>query len=238
MHLFVVVVFDLFNSMIVVWNIEALFYVREFHFCDSIRISNMSSTVCQHHMFRFLFFHDCCGCHRSHLTVGDTVSLHNIHSMVIDNTRVWLCNVRSNITILSCVESRPRLFMEAGTVIPYGVLSLLPLSLLLMLSKCDYDLRRLDEKSYSSFMEVVLLWKYNNGCKQVHPLLRFFKNGFSSSASQSKERPFESALFKSVDQLASVTRVMAFNDKRKWTRGLLLFECSWYLIVLFVCNKQ
>ena len=158
---------------------------------------------------------------RNELVLGDKVTIKNAYSVTVNNNRIitrliW-CSARSYITVVSC--SSPRVDpVKASTVIPFGLLVSLPVSLVYALSKCDYDVRLLDDKLYSSFMDYMLKWTF--GCKQVHPLLRFFKLSFSSC--ETSDIPFEVSRYKSVDQLVSAIRVMVFSDKRHWIQSLFI----------------
>ena len=138
--------------------------------------------------------------------------------MVVEGTSVIVCSSHTNIIFDSKLPTkRPRLDddMQAQTLIPYGLLATFPIPLFYALSKCNYNINALDERSYSLFIEKMLLWKFRDEHKQVHPLLRFFNVNTPEYT-----EPFEFAQFKSVDQLVSTVRFMAFHDKRQWTQGL------------------
>jgi len=173
----------------------------------------MRGTVCFHDK-PCLFVFDLLFLCRTHLSKGDKVTLRNVN-LIRDKSLVMQCSGRTTMIVESNNPVKRTRLDDSYTVLPFGLLASLPFPLFQTLSKCRYDVRALDERTYSLFMERMLLWKFRDKCKQVHPLLRFF--GIEKPEST---EPFELAQFKSVDQLASIVRFMAFHDKQQWTQGL------------------
>ena len=166
-------------------------------------------------IYILMMYHSFLFLNRIHLSEGDKVTLKNVCPFE-GNSCVMQCSGRTTMIVESRNPSKKARIDDDWTIIPYGLLASLPVPWFQALSKCNYDIKSLDERSYSLFMEKMLLWKFRDKCKQVHPLLHFF--GVEQPESTD---PFELAQFKSVDQLTSIVRFMAFHDKRRWSQGLL-----------------